>query len=473
MRLRWWPRVSWISHNAPAREHVTAIASPEALEPLASASLNRRFPGLRDAMDPEHMRAALQRALFDHSALVVEACERPKAELDASTCSLQYPLLVRTESGELLHILVLGTMLPEAHAAVDFERTTLAPLTARWQPAHAPAPAPTGVIERLGLALSVFPLIAALPSLVDATDTARMTTVLRSVLDDQRVSATAAELVVLRRTRGCVLRYRLESREHPVVYGKVGYASSTQAAHAALATVTSANRSLVPNWLIFPRLLGSRDELELSLLTEVPGSRPDLSIDVDVERTIAAAGGVAATLHAFPVGAVPARTLDSEIERAVAAVQLIEHHTPTLAGWLSGILASAVHTLESVPAQPHVLAHGDLTPSQLLFDGPRVGILDFDKLCQAEPSLDLGRFLAYLRFALTKHGGRDADPIATRFIESYGDQGGQPAPAARIDAYEICSLVRMAARSWLQLKPARLAVVCAVLESRFTQSPRV
>jgi aminoglycoside phosphotransferase (APT) family kinase protein len=143
-----------------------------------------------------------------------------------------------------------------------------------------------------------------------------------------------------------------------------------------------------------------------------------------------------------------------------------------LAGWLSGSLAAAVHTLESVPAQPHVLAHGDLTPSQLLFDGPRVGILDFDKLCQAEPSLDLGRFLAYLRFALTKHGGRDADGMAARFIEAYGDQGGQPAPAARIDAYEICSLVRMAARSWLQLKPARLAVVCAVLEARSTQSPR-
>src|ERR1700694_78165 len=109
------------------------MASPEPSEPLASASLNRRFPGLRDAMDPEHMRAQLQRALFDHSGLLVEACERPKAELDASRCSLQYRLLVRTESGELQHILVLGTMLPEAHAAVDFERTALAPLMARWR----------------------------------------------------------------------------------------------------------------------------------------------------------------------------------------------------------------------------------------------------------------------------------------------------------------------------------------------------
>jgi aminoglycoside phosphotransferase (APT) family kinase protein len=161
------------------------------------------------------------------------------------------------------------------------------------------------------------------------------------------------------------------------------------------------------------------------------------------------------------------------VERALAAVHLIEDDTPALAGWLRGILAPAEHTLETVPAQPHGLAHGDLTPSQLLFDGRRVGLLDFDKLCQAEPALDLGRFLAYLRFALTKRGAQSTENLATRFIESYGDQGGQPAPAARVDAYEICSLVRMAARSWLQLKPARLAVVCAVLESRTTTSPRV
>jgi Phosphotransferase enzyme family len=424
-------------------------------------------------MDPEHMRAQLQRVLFDRAGLVVEACERPKAELDESACSLQYPLLVRAESGELQHILVLGTMLADERAAVAFERTALAPLTARWRSSGPQAPVPTGVLEDLGLALSVFPLHAALPSLMEATDTTSMTSVLRSVLDDEVATVTAAELVVLRRTRGCVLRYRLESREHPVVYGKVGYTSSTQAAHAALPALAGSIPARAPEWLMFPRFLGSRDELELSLWSDVPGSRPDLTLDVDVERTVVAAAGVAALLHASPIGAGPARSLGSEVERALAAVRLIDDDTPALAGWLRGILASAVHTLETVPAQPHSLAHGDLTPSQLLFDGRRVGILDFDKLCQAEPALDLGRFLAYLRFALTKRGARSTENLAARFIESYGDQGGQPAPAARVNAYEICSLVRMAARSWLQLKPARLAVVCAVLESRTTTSPRV
>jgi hypothetical protein len=424
-------------------------------------------------MDPEHMRAQLQRVLFDRAGLVVEACERPKAELDESACSLQYPLLVRTESGELQHTLVLGTMLADAHAAVAFERTALAPLTARWRSSGTQAPLPTGVLTGLGLALSVFPLNAALPSLLEATDTTLMTSVLRSELGDEAVTVTAAELVVLRRTRGCVLRYRLESREHPVVYGKVGYTSSTQAAHGALAGLAGSIPARAPEWLMFPRFLGSRDGLELSLWSDVPGARPDLTLDVDVARTVVATAGVAAFVHASPIGAGPARSLGSEVERALAAVHLIEDDTPALAGWLRGILAPAEHTLETVPAQPHGLAHGDLTPSQLLFDGRRVGLLDFDKLCQAEPALDLGRFLAYLRFALTKRGAQSTENLAAGFIESYGDQGGQPAPAARVDAYEICSLVRMAARSWLQLKPARLAVVCAVLESRTTTSPRV
>src|SRR3712207_8430077 len=46
---------------------------------------------------------------------------------------------------------------------------------------------------------------------------------------------------------------------------------------------------------------------------------------------------------------------------------------------------------------PLVPSHGDLTPGQILFDGARPGLLDFDTVCQAEPALDLGQFLAYLR----------------------------------------------------------------------------
>ena len=117
-----------------------------------------------------------------------------------------------------------------------------------------------------------------------------------------------------------------------------------------------------------------------------------------------------------------------------------------------------------------VFSHGDLTPSQLLFDGPRAGLLDFDKCCSAEAALDLGQFLAYLKFGLSKRGASRIDELPARFLQAYEAAGGTCPPAARIRAYEMAALVRIAARSWLQLKPQRLRVACEVIERELSRS---
>jgi thiamine kinase-like enzyme len=41
-------------------------------------------------------------------------------------------------------------------------------------------------------------------------------------------------------------------------------------------------------------------------------------------------------------------------------------------------------------------AHGSLQPSQLLFQGHHVVVMDFDGFCLADAALDVGYFLAYL-----------------------------------------------------------------------------
>jgi aminoglycoside phosphotransferase (APT) family kinase protein len=135
-----------------------------------------------------------------------------------------------------------------------------------------------------------------------------------------------------------------------------------------------------------------------------------------------------------------------------------------VAGWLNSIVDSLDAVIRQTPTQPVCLAHGDLTPSQLVLAGPRIGVLDFDGLCQAEPAFDLGRFLAYLRVALAKSGNVAGDALASRFLERYHVAGGPPTPSARVQVYEIASLVRMAAHSWQQLKPARLRLACGVIQ---------
>jgi len=112
----------------------------------------------------------------------------------------------------------------------------------------------------------------------------------------------------------------------------------------------------------------------------------------------------------------------------------------------------------------------------VMFQGPVTGLIDFDTVCQAEPALDLGQFLAYLRVLVSKAersrgqvpGGLAAE-LGEAFLRVYAqaaDVSDAGVLRRRVGAYETVSLVRMALRSWQQLKVDRLENVLGVLEGR-------
>jgi aminoglycoside phosphotransferase (APT) family kinase protein len=123
-----------------------------------------------------------------------------------------------------------------------------------------------------------------------------------------------------------------------------------------------------------------------------------------------------------------------------------------------------------------VLSHGDYTHSQVLFDGDDRGLIDFDAICLAEPALDLAQFCAYLRVACRKSAPaatakRLADRLCERFLKAYmGEAATRRADVAhlreRVAVYELVTFVRIALRSWQQLKPARTARALQLLEER-------
>ncbi|TMB91485.1 MAG: hypothetical protein E6J45_05650 [Chloroflexi bacterium] len=433
-------------------------------DPLASPRLLRRFPNLREAMDPGIMRERLQAGLFDSGGAVVEACERPRAELSGPSCALQYPLHLGAPGGTPRTPLALATMFTSRAAAAEWESAVLCPLAERMR-GPAPSGRLTGVIDDLCLAVSVFPVSGALPSLVRAFDAAHMGAVLRAVVPDATI--LGIELVVFRRTRGCVLRYRLRSESHAVVYGKVGYsATAAVAVSAALKELAARKPADAHDPIRFPRVIGHVPELVLTLVDEMPGTRAALDAEAQVTMLVDAAARVAARVHASRVAAGDPRTAADEIQRACASVELVRPYAPKLAEWLTHWTDSLRAAAASTRPESVVLSHGDLTPSQLLFDGDGVTVLDFDKMCRAEPALDLGRFVAYLGFHLAKRSHGGADVFAERFVERYRAAGGPAVHAQRVALYEVATLVRMAARSWLQLKPERLRFVSEVLAAR-------
>jgi hypothetical protein len=447
---------------------MSSLAAEE-LDPLASASLLRRFPHLKVAMDEELMRKHLQSALFDGPGFDIRAWARPKADVKGDVCWLQYPLEVSTAPDLTIEVLVLAAMFADPAEAARFEKASLASQLASLPPPAVPMPPMTGVIEPLGMVVSLFPVNGALPTLVEATNPKRIDELLRSVpVLGADPAVAGVELVRFRRTRGCVLRYRLQTSSGPaVVYGKVGSPAAAAAAEVVrdgLDALLGQRSSFAGGPIHIPRLLAHSVELDLKVMANVPGARPDLRVEAELTRAVDGAALVAAWLHRSDLSIGTVRGLEVEIARAREPVEQISQDAPGLAGWLNTIIDSLDAISRQIPAQSVCLAHGDLTPSQIVLAGPRIGVLDFDGLCQAEPAFDLGRFLAYLRVALARSGNVAGDALALRFLERYHAAGGPPTPPVRVQVYEIASLVRLAAHSWQQLKPDRLRLACGVID---------
>jgi aminoglycoside phosphotransferase (APT) family kinase protein len=126
------------------------------------------------------------------------------------------------------------------------------------------------------------------------------------------------------------------------------------------------------------------------------------------------------------------------------------------------------------PGRPPVLAHGDFTPGQLLVDldgRGELGLLDFDAASQAEPALDLGRFLAYLHASAVRRAGRGVRPaldnLTAAFLDSYERAAGASAgPVLGIDretrrrvaAFRAAHLARLTLRACRRLKDDRARI---------------
>jgi hypothetical protein len=175
------------------------------------------------------------------------------------------------------------------------------------------------------------------------------------------------------------------------------------------------------------------------------------------------------------------RTLGREIDRLLTGTDALSQFAPTLASTLS----SHLEDLRSAAASsmlPMALAHGDLTLSEVLFDGPISSLFDLDDACVAEPAFDLGYFTARLGLAGRRaadaaglEGHRRLRELEWGFLDDYANARPDLDPealAGRVDVYRVCSLVDLTLRSWLKLKPDRLALSLALLDEASHRSAR-
>jgi hypothetical protein len=489
----------------------------ERLDMLNSPVIQKELPGLRTAFDPTAMRQHIQATLFGKARpnYAVERCEVEQATyLPGEGVAIRYDIAVTDgTSGQYLEPVVIGMIFPTQLACALYMRDKLAPLVElmRGRPEVAPFAAPAAIVEPLNMALHVFPIDGELPTLVNAADPRRMRAVLSETLP-QAIDNTFVieqcdvELVDYARRYRAVLRYHLEGKrpggnrvERQTVYGRV----FTNNLGALTGPVTSALRERMLHrhsdyTFHVPRALGWRPDLQLALLEAIPG-KPMLS-DVlkarfkgqmtepevlSLREMVEACAEIAATLHTSNIKLGRRRTLDDEVASLRVGLADIRRISPDLGtqleAWLERISAYA----EQSDALNLSFCHGDYTYTQVIFEGRQAGLVDFDSICQAEPALDLGHFLAYLKVAGFKtqqvpgSGSRAlVDELSDRFMGTYlTAMGGQVEDVerlrVRVAVYQMVSLLRRALRSWQNFKGSRLESALALIEDEMVYLPQL
>jgi aminoglycoside phosphotransferase (APT) family kinase protein len=220
------------------------------------------------------------------------------------------------------------------------------------------------------------------------------------------------------------------------------------------------------------------------LKARLNGTEPPAG-DLTLERALDACARIASALHRSNIALGRRRTLDDDLAALRKDLRQVQRVSPELGtqfqAWLDRIDSYAEESDALLPR----FCHGDYTYAQVIFDRTSSGLVDFDTVCQAEPALDLGQFLAYLRVAAhkaRKAATPGAVPIGVQlgehFLDAYIAAAGDQVEdlerlRIRASVYEVVSLMRMALHSWQQLKSARLENAIAVLDEAMVRLPQL
>jgi Phosphotransferase enzyme family len=382
-----------------------------------------------------------------------------------------------------VHLAVEERALEGSRVAISRDRLEqTGSLSGRW-------PGPIRDAE-LGITLQAFPADAELPALATACQPARGTAV-GAAIDDALGELRAGKSLVaahpIRYKPGdrCVIRYMAEFTTGATasIVGKL-YASPDQASELYGQTrrvyeeqLTQGERPLLPRPLLCVDELGLILTEDLAMAGPIVAGtevlRPVGHAAQPPLRSIQSAATALARLHSASFLPKSSRTGAVEAARARTRALRFADYVPELADRARSLAGRIEDRLEpDIPTR--VPAHGSFKPAQLVFQDGQVLITDFDQFCTADPALDVGYFLAYLRPASLWYGRRAArswfEASARAFLSAYREAAA-PGPlgldmdgiVSRAPLYEAAVMFKIANRRFNRLQSPRLGELAAIL----------
>jgi len=185
----------------------------------------------------------------------------------------------------------------------------------------------------------------------------------------------------------------------------------------------------------------SRD-WQTQIMEDVPGSALCELSAGEYRNGAGLAGEALAKLHTCPVRVSGCHSVDDELAVVTRWVKLVGELGSDLAPAADRARRRVVSALELCRTATRRLVHRDFYDRQVLIDGQRVAVIDFDTLCHADPAIDVGNFLAHLELARAR-GECRASGADEAFLAGYGAERAA-GMGARIEAYSKSALLRLA-----------------------------
>jgi hypothetical protein len=172
-----------------------------------------------------------------------------------------------------------------------------------------------------------------------------------------------------------------------------------------------------------------------------------------------------------------------EMTSVRAFVERLATAIPALTATASSLFMFLEQIAREYPADPLVPCHGTFRPSQVLLHQGRIGFIDFDSFCQAEPAMDIALFMVALvdsgmsvfatnQSAMPPYTLRDfldehhaqIEAIAESFLSHYAAL--RPISYPRVGLWRALNTLEVVARSWDRVKPKRLNHTIPMLEQQ-------
>ena len=297
---------------------------------------------------------------------------------------------------------------------------------------------------------------AALPTVALALDPAAVRREFKHGLprlsgQNGRVSVRSARVIRHKPGKRCVIQYEVRvkwpdrPRQEAILIGKVRARRYGNEQVRLLEAIRNAGfEDGSADGVSVPEPLGVIPRLQMWLQRWVKGT-PSGAL-LAGPGGVALARRVAEAIHKLHRAGVPterSHTMEDELRILHECVPGVATLRPQLGPRLRRILESCDRLGAKVAAPKTCGIHRDFYPAQVLVDGERLWLVDFDLYCQGDPALDVGNFIGHMTEESLRTCGdaaawRDCEQaMEDRFVELSGE-----AVRPSVRAYGTLTLVR-------------------------------